>query len=140
MQTIHFMLCAGMALAAFFFISDKAIEYEIPSDTFQLMGIALCVLGIIVGYYFFDTQVKKFDQKTHLKSKLATYQRAFITRAAFLEGPIFFCLFAINTSTHNIFVLILVGSTFALMLLMRPTKQKIVDRLKLSREEQSEFE
>lgn len=94
---------------------------------FPLLGLAI----IFMGLFMFKNQLDKLPEDVDTDAKIAAYQTAFIIRSAFLEGASLMNIVGFLLSSNAAF-LIVPAIAVAVMIFTRPTKQVVIDVLKLS--------
>lgn len=98
-----------------------------------LPGVVM-LIGILFGEYLYRRQLKEARPLPELIDKLNAYRGACIVRWASLEGPVLLAIVFFTLYADKYFMAIaLVG--MALMAFARPTPQKAVQVLQLSKEE-----
>lgn len=142
LSLIHLALAFGLILFAgvtVFLNSGKETAIRYTDDVFVNVLPVLALVCILTSITLFKKQLITLQSKDSLKDKLKGYQSAFIVRLALLEGP---CLFGIvcYLVTGNFFHLIVAGLIILYFISLRPGKEKVETDLKLSHEQQVQFE
>ena len=139
---MHIALMAGLL---FYLVLTIFLIYDLPggflgdadpefTNIMILVVFAFLVVVIPVGEYIFKSKLKKAIDADGLNNKLGAYRSAMIIRWAPIEGVGFFAVAA----------LLLAGSPLlyvppliclALLLIFRPTREKLIADLQLSAEE-----
>jgi RsiW-degrading membrane proteinase PrsW (M82 family) len=142
MKIIHGGLLAGQVLFAGVAYSTgvKAVYFNArdTKDVFFFVATVLAFGGIVAGFFLFKQLIGQLIEKTDLRSKLAGYQGAFITRSALLEGPSLFSIVAFMQS-GNLFYLVISGFLMLILLRCRPTANRIAEDLDLGYDDKAEL-
>jgi hypothetical protein len=139
---IHLALLTGQILfgiAVYNIIPSKGFSFDGSSNPFVYVSLALTFGGFTAGNILFTQLIKKIVPESTLSKKIATYQAAFIIRAALLEAPSLFSIVAYMLS-GNLFFLGVSGLIVLYFLSFRPTKDKIINDLNLDYSEKTELE
>lgn len=142
MKVIHGALLAGQVLFAgvAYATGTKAIYFNArdTKDVFFFVAPLLAFGCIIAGFFLFKQLITRLTEKADLRSKIAGYQAAFITRAALLEGPSLFNIVAFMLS-GNLFYLFISVVLMLILLRSRPTANLIADDLQLGYDDKAEL-
>lgn len=135
---LHIALVAGPLLLGTFFYLQTDVSTTSEDDMmiyiFPLLGVA----GIFVGQFLFKQLTSKLKKDATLSSKLATYQTASLVRWALVEGPALLNFVWFGNTSNSLFLAI--GATLLIYLfLLRPTKTKIQNDLKLQGPQLTQF-
>jgi len=142
MKIIHGALLAGQVLFAgvAYATGIKAVYFNArdTKDVFFFVAPLLAFSSIVVGFFLFKQLTGRLTEKTDLRSKIAGYQAAFITRAALLEGSSLFNIVAFMLS-GNLFYLFISIVLMLILLRSRPTASLIADDLQLGYDDRAEL-
>lgn len=131
MQVIHTAFCAaiaGFAIVALILRKERIhldLSFDKNDPYFPLFPI-LAVISVAVGFYMFNKQVRSLDPLLTGDDKIAAYQTAFIVRCAFIEAPALLNVVAFLIYGNMVY-LIVVAAVLAVFVLIRPTKQHVID-------------
>lgn len=134
-QTIHFAFCSGIILFSIVIISlsKENLFFDVNPATsapfnpiFPVLSIVLAVFGL----FLFKKNTSAIDPQKDFNSKIVTYQTSFLILCAFLEAGALMNIIACFI-THNTFFLIFGGICLMLLILNRPTKDKLISILQL---------
>jgi hypothetical protein len=139
---IHLALLIGQVLfgvAVYNITPQKGFSFDGSANPFVYMSLVLAFGGLTAGNILFTKQIQKIAPESTLSQKIASYQTAFILRAALLEGPSLFSIVAYMLS-GNLFFLGVSGLIVFYFIFIRPTKDKIANDLNLGYDEKAELE
>src|SRR3569833_2407158 len=111
------------------FISD-----EQERSIFYVVVAVMVAGGIGASFAVFNSRLQVVKQKYSLTEKLQGYRAAVIMRYALLEGPGLFSII-VYFLTGDIRVLVATAVIIALMLYIRPSREKLIADLELSSSE-----
>ncbi len=136
---VHLALLIGISFftaIVYFLKYIGGLNAEDGSDlmVFQYLVPGILACCIIASYIFQKNKVKQLKQKSNLLEKLGDYRSAFIFKFALLEGPAFFAITVFLLTANDIY-LIYILPIIVIFIIQRPTKDKIVMELELSKEE-----
>jgi len=135
-QIIHFALVIGvfvLGIFAFYF-HYSGLEMEGGEDmNFGLKYVVpiFAIIGVFASNLVFKNKLKDCTRKTGLKEKLNNYRSALIVKFALIEGNSFFALVA-YLLTGKLLYLGLAGLLLIVLILYRPTKEKLIFDLELN--------
>lgn len=134
--TIIFMaLLIGQVAAGFILVEYDSLEFsgEIDFSNNSLFPIyALFTAANVLPLFILKPMLQKAIESNSLVEKLQLYRTTRIIKWALLEGTYFASIIIGN---GNIIALILGGTCLLIFISSFPSKDKMVDALKLSREE-----
>jgi len=139
---IHLALLIGQVLfgvAVYTITAQKSFSFDGSADPFIYVSLALTLGGFTTGNILFTKQLQKITPESTLSQKIASYQTAFIIRAALLEAPSLFSIVAYMQS-GNLFFLAVCCLIILYFIFIRPTKDKIASDLNLDYNEKAELE
>jgi uncharacterized membrane protein len=96
----------------------------------------LAAVGIFASFQIFRLMLNKARQHASLSKKISAYGSAMIVRYAVLEAPSLFGIIAFYL-TGEYFFLIISGLIIALFLMVRPSKEKLIQDMELSPTEEA---
>ncbi|MDB5158274.1 MAG: hypothetical protein JWR50_2981 [Mucilaginibacter sp.] len=137
---IHLALIIGQvlfAVVAFAKMDSTNINFD-KNDVFLFVAPIMAIGGFIASNIVFKQQLVRAKDKMVLKDKLVAYQSALITRFALLEGASLFNI-VVFLKTGNLLYLIISGLIIFYFIIIRPTKDKVVEDLELSYQESIEL-
>ena len=149
LQILHLAFCVGvlmfMGVSAFLVFGETG-PLGMDSDgsliqKFTLVGVVLAVGGLAVAglvgsQTFFKRLIEKARARDAVADKLAGYRTAFIVSIALLEGPALVAVVFFLVKGNPPFMAlaaVLVGR----MLMLRPTREKVVAALGLQYDEEA---
>lgn len=140
---IHVMLLIGQVVftAVVLFISEelKLNMFETDNEFYVVVPL-LAVAGYYAGEFIFKQNLTAIaNNNNSLKDKLKGYQVALIIKLALLEGPTLLALVALLLS-GNLYFLLIAASLMLYFYLQKPSKDRIVEELKLNQEHRMEFD
>ncbi len=139
---IHLGMFTGVAIFAIvvYLQLDEGSELKINySEDLLFFLVPLAAVGAyFLGDMLFHKKIDALIETNSLKEKIMGYQTAFIIRLALLEGSAFFALSA-YIIMQNLYYLLIFGLILLLFLLLKPSKQKIENDLKLNQTHRSQF-
>ncbi len=141
LSTIHLALMAGPFLFgafAYFQTENSYLDYTNTEDVFMLVVPIFALSGVFMGNLLFKKIVKSSDQVKGLRSKLTRFQTASLIKYMIIEGPALIGIVAFY-QTANLTYLYISGVLILFLYLLRPTKYKIEQGLRLKGEEKSQF-
>jgi hypothetical protein len=136
---IHAGLITGIilfTLATFSITLQRGFSFS--ADPLIIIDIILPVLGIFVGNFLYKTLIAKISAESSLSQKIAAHQTASIVRFALLEGPALFSVVVYMLSGNMLFLVIL-AVILAYFISVRPTRNKMIEDMKLDYNEQAEL-
>ena len=139
---IHLALLIGQVLFAvvvYNIAPQKGFSFDGSANPFVYVSLVLTFGGFTAGNILFTKQLQKIEPEYTLSQKLASYQTAFILRAALLEGPSLFSIVAYMLS-GNLLFLAVSGAIILYFVTIRPTKDKIANDLNLGDNEKAELQ
>jgi len=98
---------------------------------FYVVVAVFAMGGITSSFALFKGRLQAAKQKAGLAAKLQDYKAAIIMRYALLEGPGLFSI-VVYFLTGDIRVLIATAAIIALMVFIKPTREKLIADLELS--------
>jgi hypothetical protein len=141
LSIIHMMLLSGMIMFGGFVLfqfSGGITPALDTNDTLLLLFPVIVIGAILASQAIFKKLIAATENKTDLKSKLASYQTATIIKLALIEGPAFLgiVLSMITGNTAYIAIAIVLVIYF---LLQKPTLTKVARDLKLRGDDRNKF-
>lgn len=133
---IYFAIISGILIFMSIAVFLNSINSFATDDAFtvKIITIILLVLlsaGLLGSQLLFNKKLKQIkEQKKDLLAKTAEYRSTLITRYVFIEAPGFFSVIGYLLTGSNIFV-ILVGITVGILIILRPTREKLITDLQL---------
>lgn len=138
---VHLALISG-PLVCMFILIEFPEEWNINvSQSFeisQMLPVLLGIGSIIISEILFKQFINKYDQSTGLKEKMGQLFTSYLIRFAILEGAAFFCIMT-NPDHSNIIFSLSALIPLTTMVILFPRKEKIIELLKLSREQKMQF-
>jgi hypothetical protein len=143
LSLIHLTMLIGQLLfgALAIFINDNITLDLLDTDNKLFFIIPLFALvGYFAGNFLFKQNINTIaNNNNSLNDKLKGYQVALIIKLALLEGSAIFGIVAFLMS-GNLYFLLVVGAIIFYFFIQKPSKEKIIDVLKLKYEHKVEFE
>jgi hypothetical protein len=143
-QTIHLAFCGAVlvfAITVFTMVSDRVyfdMSFDQDNGLFPLFPI-IAFIAIFVGIKLFNKQLADLDYTVNLDSKFAKYQTAFLIRTAFLDAGALMNISAFLITANLVFVVAALFPFFFL-LRFRPSKDEVIEVLKLQYPETDQLE
>lgn len=139
---IHFALLLGMV--TFFGITLLLNKNELNTEfsfenTFTLVGFFIIAYSLFLHIFLFKKQIKKIKNISDFSEKMKSYQGALILKWAFIEGAVIYCIVA-TLITKNVFLLSIAAVLMIYFYTLKPSKEKAIADLELSREEKQQIE
>ena len=140
---IHSALLIGQIvfLIIFYYLvsTGQSETDESLNEIFQIMVPLFILGGLVASYFLTQNKLKIIMGKSDLRDKLSEYRTTLIIKYAILEGPSLFGLICYFLTGNNIF-LALSGIMILYFAIIRPTRNKTGNDLKLSRRERDQIE
>ena len=127
--------------AVAFFINENRSFNLLDTNNKLFYIIPLLALGSYVASNFlFKQNINTIaNNNNSLKEKLNGYQVALIIKLAIIEGPVLFGIVAFLIG-GNLYFLFISGLLIIYFLMQKPSKEKIIETLKLNYEHRVEFD
>ena len=138
---VHLTLIAGPLLCMFILMEvpkEWNLQFSENFELSQLLPVLLGIGSIIISEILFKQFVSKYDRATGLKEKMGQLFSSYIIRFAILEGAAFYCIVT-NPDHPNLISLVCTLIPLTTMVIMFPRKEKIIELLKLSKEQKMQF-
>jgi hypothetical protein len=116
----------------------KFIAFD-TTDVFYILVPIVVVCGVILSNFLFQKNLSTIDPKDLLQNQLAQYQSTSLIKYALIEGPALLSLVTFIL-TENILFLIIALILILYLFSLRPTKQRIIEDLKLNHELKNLFD
>lgn len=134
-QTIHLAFCSGIILFSIVIISlnKDNLFFDVNPATsapFNPIFPVLSIVFSVLGLFLFKKNTSAIDPQKDFDSKISTYQTSFLILCAFLEAGALMNIVACFI-THNTFFLIFGAICLLLLIINRPTKDKLISILQL---------
>ena len=127
-----------LSLVILMMIKNYTVFEKSEFQTFYY-AIPFLAIGLIyVGLTIFKTQISHIKSDLSLNKKLSQYQSATIIKSALLEGPALLCVVLTLISEQLVFIII-AWCILVFMYIMRPTKERVINDLKLNSKERSQL-
>ncbi|WP_047245431.1 hypothetical protein [Maribacter thermophilus] len=138
---IHLSLVIGLlGLTVILLLQGKGFNAHTEGNDLLLYIIPIIsIIGYFGGQFLFNRSISKINRQQSLKKKLTEYTSASLVKYACIEGPAIICLVAYYIS-GNALPLTIGLCLMALLIVQRPSRQKIIEQLPLTSEEQKEFQ
>ena len=139
---LHASLTLGQVLMAamiyFFFNAEEAAVTGVKATGQSWIYIigGLTIIGVLMSAQVFGLKIKALREVKDLQGKLDGYRTALILRYALLEVPSLLGIVG-YLFTNNLLLLIFSGLIVLLLLVYRPTKERLITDLDLSPSEQN---
>lgn len=142
LNIIHLALVVGCTL--FFIIVNFVLRdhFNVPTfeagDVFTIPAIILILLAVFGSPFVFMRAISTVAEDASLDEKMTRYRTASIIKWALIEGP---CLFLIVCTLLSP-SLFYIGASFILIFLLimnRPSKEKMSMIMRLNQDEQAEL-
>lgn len=132
---IYFAIISGILIFMSIAVFLNSINSFATDDAFtvKIITVVLLVLlsaGLLGSQLLFNKKLKQIKEQKDLLAKTAEYRSTLITRYVFIEAPGFFSVIGYLLTGSNIFV-ILVGITVGILIILRPTREKLITDLQL---------
>ena len=137
-RIIHFSLIAGvtvfLAVSIYLNMSETLqLQYDAEfSNILFLITAAMTVVMLPLGYIIFRRQIMAVDKNKSPGELMAIYKSAYIVKMGLIEAPAFFSI-VVFLLTGNQWLLIQIIAVLLVMIINRPTAEKIVTELGLER-------
>lgn len=138
---MHLGFLAGLVIfGSMIFLQNDNWELNVmdTNEVFYFILPIMAVFGIFIGNYLYKQKIDALKSKATLKEKLEGYQQAIIIKFALIEGPAFFGIVGAMIS-GNLLYLIIALLLAVYFFSLKPTKDKIINDLELSRELKNEL-
>jgi MFS family permease len=119
-----------------YYIHTTGPEPDVATDAFGALKIVMTVvlaLMLVAGLVIFNLRLKTIREKP-MDKKLPSYQGAFITRLALVEGSALFAIIVYLVSGDTTYI-VYAALTMALYLTFYPTRRRVRNDLGLDRED-----
>ncbi len=126
-----------MSMVLFFVLDPKNAQQDLPFNSAYL--VALAIFPWFGSRFIYRAGVMKAAKNNNLKDKLLGYRASFIIACAIAEGFALLGLMSYFYFTRDSSLLFVAGVAVVSLLLLHPTKDRIISELGLSREEQKEL-
>lgn len=142
---LHASLTLGQVLMAaviYFFVNAEEAAITGVKATGQswiyIIG-GLTIIGVLMSAQLFSLKIKALREVKDLQEKLSGYRTALILRYALLEVPSLLAIVG-YLLTNNLLLLVFSGLITLLLIIYRPTKERLITDLDLSPSEQALLE
>ncbi len=137
---MHISLVAGLGIFTLIAVSQgKGFNTSTDGDNALLYVVpVVALLGYFGSQVIFKRMITKVNITDSLETKLKKYQSASHIKFILIEAPAFLSLF-VYYGTGNALPLIIAVCLLAYLIAQRPNKNKIVETLPLTTEEQTKF-
>lgn len=138
---IHLALLIGQVLFGIivYFLNKEIWQYHFPSSNhFFWVAMALVFAALLGHKVFYKKGLEEVKSKKSLSEKLATFQSVCIVKYGLIEGASITCI-VFASLTQNIYFLLISGFLLLYFVTLKPTKEKVINDLELSRELQEQF-
>lgn len=136
LQTAHFVLILSATILGsigLVFIDQIPVQTEFKNDFLYLVPVVLLLMITIANYYF-HRSIENIRRSSRLSPKLKAYSHAVLFKWSVLTIPAFFSSSAYLLTRYSFFLALFI-LPLLLLLLSRPTPQKIQEDLDLSNAE-----
>ncbi|WP_347372796.1 hypothetical protein [Aequorivita sp. Q41] len=139
---IHLSMVGGVllfALIIFLQTKEHALILSYNGDKLFFIVPIMAILGIVAGNYIYQNILKKLASKNTLTEKLSGIQTAALIKYALIEAP---ALLSVTAFMHdgNLYFLIITLVLAGWLILQKPTRDKIVQDLKLEGNLKNQFQ
>ena len=137
-RIIHYAMVAGVTvfLAACLYLTlSESIQLPYDpefSNILFLLTASMTVMLLPVGHLFFKRQIVAVEKDKGLVEKMTVYKRAFIVKMGLIEAPAFFSTI-VMLLTGNLWLLVQILAVLLVMIINRPSAERIAGELKLDR-------
>jgi len=137
-RLIHFALIAGvsvfLAVSIYLNMSETLhLQYDAEfSNILFLITAAMTAIMLPLGYIIFRRQIVAVEKSQDLGKLMTIYKSAYIVKMGLIEAPAFFSI-VVFLLTGNLWLLIQIIAVLLVMIINRPTADKIVNELGLER-------
>lgn len=144
LNVLYVSILGILSVGALFVVIMVFNTGEIPifnaGDVSLIKSVAIMALlvGIPVSHIFFYKKIKHINANLSVLKKIELYKFAFLVRISVLEAIGFLGLIGYWVSADKSF-LYMFGVVFVLFLIHAPTKNKLMNDLKFTQEEESEI-
>ncbi|MBN2349336.1 MAG: hypothetical protein JXJ22_10885 [Bacteroidales bacterium] len=145
MNLIFVAMLLGSVLIAgvfvFLVIANDGGLLPKTEEVLQILKVVLLVFILIIipgSYLFHKKYCEKIDKKIGLDEKLTEYKKSLIIKLALIESLHYFNLILFLLS-GDYYLLIIVGLLIFLLIINRPSVEKIISDLSLSFNERAKF-
>lgn len=138
---LHAALVLGLlafAAISYFFGEGFISNFEGNTDIFVYIVPLIALSGYFGSIFLFKKQVQNIGNSEPLPTKLAKYQRATITKYAFIEGPALLIFFEFMRTGYALYFTIACCLVLYLAV-QRPNKDKLIQDLHLNPDEQRQL-
>jgi hypothetical protein len=139
-RMIHFAVMAGVILflAVSLYLTMSGYlqpEYEDDfSNVLFLLTAAMTVVILPFAYLLFNRKVRSMDKNRELPGLMMDYKSVFMVKMGLIETPVFFSI-VVLLLTGNQWLLVQIVAVLIVMVINRPSAEKIVHELGLDRSE-----
>ena len=140
-KILHLALLIGMlffGVVVYMQNDSWELTFFDAEDVFLYLSPVLAIGGIVVGNIIFKKFIEKARLQPTLNLQLQGFQSASVIKYSLVEGPALFSLVSAMISS-NLFFFIIAGVLSGYLFSLRPTKDKIVNQLKLNHEMKTRF-
>lgn len=141
LNTIFFGLLMGQVIfgvIAYVMLTENQY-FSLSKDTaFFAVVCCVAVLGIYAGQFLFKKQLEKVHSAETLQKKINGYQTALIVKWALIEGHSLLALVAFLVTNNLLFFIVFI-CLVSFFFFQKPTKEKLIFDLELSRDMQKEL-
>lgn len=130
---IHFALIFGVVAfgGILYLLSyNPTLNWNESGEVFFYAVPILAVVCVLFGNILYKSRLDKLKEVSNLRDKLMEFQTASIIKYALLEGATLFSLVAF-LQMNNLLYLLIAGVLVVYNLFQRPTKERIINDLKL---------
>ncbi|MBW7675078.1 hypothetical protein [Chryseobacterium chendengshani] len=140
MSLIYNALLAGMIIMGgmmFLMNPSKNLDFDLNNQLLAIMLVVMVtgVFGSNLGYNFLKN---KIDNNDSIREKIAKVQGATIAKLAFIEAPALLGIILYMVES-NLAFLMLSAIMILYFLVLKPSKDKILDDMNLTSEERRKF-
>lgn len=144
LNIIYYSFIAGAAMLLLFALFMDIGTNITPDDDFfvntlTIVFLAFLIIGIIGGHLFFYHRLKNINKDINdLFVKTAHYRSIVIIRYAGIESPAFFASIAYLLTNSMLFIILGV-MCIVYMLVLRPSKERLIAELQLDNAEKDKI-
>lgn len=144
LNIIYLAILISMSVIAIFSVIYTFKSGALPvfgeKDQSYLKSIVIIALliGIPVSHIFYHKKIKHIDASLPLNKKITMFRPAFIVRIVMLEAIGLLAIIGYLTTADKSF-LYMFGVVFVLYIIHAPTKQRLINDLEMTQEEEDEL-
>ncbi|WP_224490953.1 hypothetical protein [Robertkochia flava] len=138
---IHLALIAGPVISMIFLLEvpeEWSFQFSENFEISHLIPVLISTGSLIASEILFKQYISKYDRTNSLKEKMGQLFTSYLIRFAILEGAAFYCIITNPDSSNPLFLMCAIIPLIAMVLLF-PRKEKIIELLKLSKEQKMQF-